>query len=92
MEKDISVPKCKVWEQIPGGGRASELVSAAVCDPLPQVTELKTKLVAAERVRGTLERERLQRERPQGQRVDARPADLTRDPRLEVGGGLVKSI
>ncbi|XP_023416145.1 TNFAIP3-interacting protein 3 [Cavia porcellus] len=48
-----------------------------------KVTELKTKLVAAERVRGTLERERLQRERPQGQRVDARPADLTRDPRLE---------
>ncbi|KAM6148042.1 TNFAIP3-interacting protein 3 [Erethizon dorsatum] len=48
-----------------------------------KVTELKMKLVAAERVWGTLERERQQQERPRSQRVDTRQRALTRDPQLE---------
>ncbi|XP_010609284.2 TNFAIP3-interacting protein 3 isoform X2 [Fukomys damarensis] len=48
-----------------------------------KVAELKMKLVAAERVWGTLEKERQQQEQPQSQRVDTRPRDQTRDPQLE---------
>lgn len=39
---------------------ASDSVSAAVCEPLLQVAELKSKLDSAERFLGTLEKERLQ--------------------------------
>lgn len=42
---------------------ASGEVSAAVCEPLLQVTELKTKLDAAESFLGTLEKELQQSQR-----------------------------
>uniref|UniRef100_A0A0P6JKU0 TNFAIP3-interacting protein 3 isoform 3 n=1 Tax=Heterocephalus glaber TaxID=10181 RepID=A0A0P6JKU0_HETGA len=48
-----------------------------------KVAELKMKLVAAERVWGTLEKERQQQEQPQSQKVDTRPRDQTREPQLE---------
>ncbi|EHB14712.1 TNFAIP3-interacting protein 3 [Heterocephalus glaber] len=48
-----------------------------------EVAELKMKLVAAERVWGTLEKERQQQEQPQSQKVDTRPRDQTREPQLE---------
>ncbi|XP_013370693.1 PREDICTED: TNFAIP3-interacting protein 3 isoform X2 [Chinchilla lanigera] len=48
-----------------------------------KVAELKMKLVAAERVWGTLEREPQQQERAQSQRLDTGQRDLTREPQLE---------
>ena len=58
-------------------------MSAAVCEPLLQVAELKSKLDSAERFLGTLEKERLQ-----SPRESCPPHCRTSEPlrRAEVGG------
>lgn len=61
---------------------ASDQAPATACEPLSQVAELKTKLDAAEKVLGTLEKERQPSLRESGARSDQTWEKL----REEVGG------